>query len=159
MSGDSQTGDPRFVSIPLGEDDAPQPLGLRLDPAAVSADPNAPPFVARPAGAPVYYGFELIEETRLDGWCFGAITEFEDPDGCTWGDGFVEAPDGSRAGLVWEVESGKEIVEIMPPERDRWGVYQVPFIRPVRNTEDLVANFHAILPQLKELHRRATGSR
>ena len=50
-------------------------------------------------------GFPLVEETRTDGWCYAAITEFNEPEchpnGCESGNGFVETPDGARIGLVW----------------------------------------------------------
>ncbi len=61
-----------------------------------------PPY---PAGHK-YYG-PFVPETLIDGWCYGAITEFLEPDnpcGCDSGDGFVVAPDGSYCGLVWWTE-------------------------------------------------------
>jgi len=79
-----------------------------------------------------------------------------DPHGCTDGDGYVIAPDGSRAGLVWDVGS-REPREISPPNKERWGVYQVWFPQPVRTVEDLVANFRSILPQLKAIYARVVG--
>ncbi|GMV21571.1 MAG: hypothetical protein AMXMBFR57_15200 [Acidimicrobiia bacterium] len=116
-----------------------------------------PAFLSRPWWAPVYYGFPLIEETRTDGWCFGAISAFDDePDGCQWGDGYVVAPDGSRAGLVWEVGTFAAR-EISPPDQKRWGVYNVAFPRPVRHLDDLVLCFRAVLPELREIHRQATA--
>ncbi len=81
-----------------------------------------------------------------DGWCFGTITEYAAPDGCDSGDAFVVAPDGSRAGLVWDVGKG-EPQEIRAPDDTRWGVYQVWFPRVVRTTDDLVTCFRAILLQ------------
>ncbi len=137
---------------------------LRLDPSAASARDDVPAFLARPPGTPVYHGFALVEETRTEGWCFGAISDFlapDDCDGCLDGDGFVEAPDGSRAGLVWHV--GHEgPVEVMPPSGERWGVYAVSFPRPIRSVQDLVDNFHAVLPVLQALYaqaRRRQGER
>ena len=126
---------------------------IKLDEAAVSADPKIPAFLARPEGAPVYHGFPVVPESETDGWLFGAITEFVDPAGCTDGDGYVIAPDGSRAGLVWDVGS-REIREISPPEKDRWGVYQVWFPHPVRTVDDLVSNFRSVLPQLQSIHAK-----
>ena len=127
------------------------------DPALATADPSKPPWLFRPEGAPVYYGFPIVEETRTEGWCYGAITSFLDPDrpeGCTFGDGFVVAPDGSRAGLVWDVEP-HEARTILPPEEGRWGVYAIWFHRPVRSVEDLTFNFREVLPTLKRLHEEA----
>jgi len=135
----------------------PRGKPLRLDAGAKSASPKRPAFLARPAGAPVYHGFPLIEETRTEGWCFGAITDFLSPDselGCTYGDGYVEAPDGTRAGLVWEVGQG-EIQQILPPEPGRWGVYAVWFSQPVRSVDDLLSNFRGILPALMETYSLA----
>src|SRR5262245_41397675 len=129
---------------------------LRLDPNAESATPGRPAFLSRPAGEPVYYGFPLIEETTTDGWIYGAITDFEAPEGARAGDGFVQAPDGRRAGLVWEVGAG-EFAEISPPEEDRWGVYVVWFPRPVHSVSDLTECFRHVLPDLKVAHARLFG--
>ena len=131
---------------------------LQLDETAESKDPELPAFLAPPAGAPVYHGFDLVEETGTDGWYFGAITEFEDPDGCEDGDGFVVAPDGSRAGIVWEV-GDREMEEVSPPERDRWGVYAVWFPRPVRTVEDLVFDFRSVLPGLRRKYEEVGNTR
>jgi hypothetical protein len=127
------------------------------DPNAESSDPSKPAFLARPEGAPVYHGFPLVEETRIDGWCFGAITAFEDPNGCDYGDGFVVAPDGSRAGLVWEVGESP-VHEVCSPDESRWGVYAVSFPKIVRTVEDLAECFRSVLPELQRIHRQATRS-
>jgi hypothetical protein len=129
------------------------PKPLVLDSEATSASTDQPAFMSKPAGSPVYHGFPLIPETYKDGWCFGAITDFQDPSGCTWGDGFVQAPDGSRAGLVWQVGNGS-LSEIMPPEPDRWGVYAIYFPRPVSNLKDLRECFEQVLPQLRERYEQ-----
>lgn len=146
----------RHTELEMTEPKAPDGLLLRLDPAAESADPTLPAFLSRPAGAPLYHGFPLIEETRTDGWCYGAITDFHDPDGCDAGDGFVVAPDGSRAGLVWSVGQF-ETQRVCELTEERWGVYQVAFPHPVRNVPDLVGCFRAVLPELKALHARLQG--
>jgi hypothetical protein len=112
-----------------------------------------PAFLSRPEGSPVYYGFPLIEETRTDGWCYGAITEFEDPEGCDFGDGYVQAPNGERAGLVWQVGTGLTR-EVVAPEEDRWGVYEVWFPRAVRDVKDITSNFRYVLPELKVIYGR-----
>lgn len=135
-------------------DEEYRPKQLLQDTSAVSANPDLPAFIARPEGAPVYYGFSLIEETRTDGWCFGAITGFEDPNGCEWGDGFVIAPDGARAGIVWEVGE-HEMQVIAAPDQGRWGVYAVWFPRRVKTVEDLVFNFRRVLPDLQRNYTEA----
>jgi len=127
------------------------------DPNAESCEPGKPAFLSRPEGTPVYYGFPLIEESRTDGWCFGTITAFEDLDGCEYGDGFVEAPDGSRAGLMWEV-GDFPVREVIGPEESRWGVYAVPFPKVVRTVEDLVECFRSVLPELQRIHGEVTRS-
>ncbi len=126
---------------------------IRTDRAAKSADPEPPAFLSRPAGAPVYHGFVVVPETCTDGWCMGVITDYEDADGVDSGDAFVVAPDGSAAGLVWEV-GVEPISEILPPDEERWGVYAVCFPHVVRNTGDLASAFRAVLPSLKEIHAR-----
>jgi hypothetical protein len=124
-----------------------------LDENAKSAEPDKPAFLARPKDAPVYHGFPLVPETETNGWIFGSITEFEDPSGCEDGDAFVVAPDGSRAGLVWEVGEG-QISEICSPDKQRWGVYAIYFPKRIKTKDDLIFNFRSVLPQLKEIYER-----
>ena len=102
-------------------------------------------------------GFPLVEETRTDGWCYGAITEFNEPechpDGCESGDGYVEAPDGSRTRLVWA--TGAFAPKWTPPLGDQGnGVYQVAFPKPVKSLHDLVQCFRSVLPQIQSIHAR-----
>jgi hypothetical protein len=126
---------------------------LSLDEKAISDDLGKPAFLARPKAAPIYHGFPIVPETETDGWFFGAITEFEDTNGCQDGDAFVVAPDGTRAGLVWSVGEGNTS-EILPSDKDRWGVYQVWFTMPIKTKADLIFNFRSVLPQLKEVYER-----
>ncbi|WP_287128243.1 hypothetical protein [Candidatus Cyanaurora vandensis] len=49
---------------------------------------------------------------------YGAITAFEGLEQEEEGDGFVIAPDGTRAGVVWPIEH-PEFEVIRPPEADR----------------------------------------
>ncbi|MFN3653553.1 MAG: hypothetical protein ACK47B_28575 [Armatimonadota bacterium] len=130
---------------------------LKFDQEAATSDESLPAFLAPPPGAAPYHGFPLIPETCIDGWCYGAITEFIDPEnypaGCDSGDGFVQAPDGTRAGLVWWTECPEEIMEVCPPEPNRWGVWEVRFSRPVNSLEDLIFNFTQVLPLLQARYR------
>lgn len=135
------------------DNDIPKSKLLKIDLSAKSQNPGEPPFISPPKGSPVYYGFPLIEETRTEDWCYGAITEFAEDIGSDYGDGFVEAPDHSRAGLVWEV-GNQPIKEICPPDEKRWGVYAVSFPRIIRNTEDLIFSFRYILPELKVIYKK-----
>ena len=132
-------------------DDSPRGRPLRLDPTAASADPNFPAFLARPVGTPVYHGFPLIEETRTDGWVYGAITEVPDSEDGSAGDGYAVAPDGARAGLAWSVGS-YPTERICRGDRGRWGVFAIAFPKPVRTTADLIFCFRHILPELKALY-------
>jgi|SRR5208282_4736774 len=136
----------------------PEGVPLRLDPEAESTDPSLPAFLARPEGAPVYHGFPLLEESRTaDGWCFGIISDPECPEGRNWGDAFVVAPDGSRAGLIWEV--GAAVLEVsLPAEKARWGVYTLGFAHSVHNGHELVQQLQGWLPELRRLHREWRAS-
>ena len=125
----------------------------REDPSAVSARPGLPAFLAPPAGAPAYYGFP--QQSEKDGFVFGVITSPRP--GATWGDAYVVAPDGSRAGIVWVIEGAVTEV-VLPPEPTRWGVYQFHFEPPVDSDADLVQRLHAILPRLKELYAAAKSA-
>jgi hypothetical protein len=123
---------------------------LRLDANAASASPDLPAFLSRPADAPVYHGFMIVPETWTDGWVFGTISEYADPNGCEWGDAFVVAPDGSRAGIMWSVGERKTSI-VCPPDAQRWGVYGVGFPKMVRTTADFVECCRAVLPELKAI--------
>ena len=94
----------------------PEGVPLRLDPEARSTDLSSPAFLARPKDAPVYHGFPMLEQSRTDdGWCFGTISEPDCSKGSDWGDAFVVAPDGRRAGIIWEV--GAPLIEVsIPPD-------------------------------------------
>ena len=113
-----------------------------------------PAFLARPAGAGVYHGFTVVEESRIDGWVFGAISDYEDANGCAWGDAFVIAPDGTRAGIVWQVGDFEPQVVCAPGE-GRWGVYGFAYPTPIRTTADFVKMCHSFLPELQRRHAAA----
>ncbi len=121
---------------------------LAIDASAESAQQDTPGFLARPAGAPVYYGFRTLDDVVVDGFTFGAITDFE-AEHCEEGDAFVIAPDGSRAGLVWRVSSDSEFESVCPASEDRWGVWAVAFSFEMSSRENARLNLQAILPKLK----------
>jgi hypothetical protein len=127
---------------------------VRLDEAAVCADEHLPAFLARPPAAPAYYGFAQLPQSEKDGFVFGVITEPRATSLATWGDAFVIAPNGSRAGIVWTVGSDEPTVMI-EPEAGRWGVYGFSFPAPISGEQALIENLHAILPILKEYYARA----
>lgn len=122
---------------------------MRLDVGADSTNPDLPVFLARPDDAPAYHGFPLIEGAVVDGFRLGMITDFiAAPD--TVGDGFVVAPDGSRAGLVWEAEVPEPYLEqVLAPDDQRWGVWAVGLRESLRTEADAWAYLAALVPILK----------
>ena len=129
--------------------DVPKGRPLAIDATAQSASPTEPAFITPPAGAPAYHGFVVLNDVTADGFTLGKITDFE-AEPCDEGDAFVIAPDGSRAGLVWEV-SDKEryFQEVLPSEAQRWGVWGVSFPLPMNSRENARRNLESILPDLK----------
>ena len=127
-----------------------------VDPDAESTLPDLPAFIAAPADAPAYYGFPLLPESEVDGWVFGVITSPVGEEPRVWGDAYVVAPDGSRAGIVWRAAGDPEPTIVSPPSAGRWGVYGFRFRHPVRSEQDLIRNLHEWLPQLKAF-RKATS--
>jgi hypothetical protein len=49
---------------------------VEIDGKAGSADPSLPAFIARPDGAPVYHGFQILDEVEVDGFRLGMISGF-----------------------------------------------------------------------------------
>jgi hypothetical protein len=121
---------------------------LATDEQAESADPSRPAFLARPPGAPVYHGFPAIEDAEIDGFRLGMITDFlSEP--ATEGDAYVIAPDGSRAGLVWQSGCAPYFEEITAPDQNRWGVWAVGFALPMTTSDEARAYLAALLPHLR----------
>jgi len=139
--------------VDLPKKSAPQYEGVRarVDPAAPSESPDLPVFIARPKDAPVYFGFPILEGSEQDGFVFGVIT---DPKGASWGDAYVIAPDGWRAGIVWQITGDPDPL-VCAPSATRWGVYAFRFDTPMDSDQDLIRNLHAVLPQLKVYYAAA----
>lgn len=76
-----------------------------IDLDAISSREGEPAFMAPPDGSGPYYGFRLLPEVVVDGFVLGAITDFQEFPGMGTGDSFVQAPDGSRAGLEWRISN------------------------------------------------------
>ena len=68
-------GTMRFMSDAEKPADRGRPIAL--DPLADSASRTEPAFIARPEGAPVYYGFQILSDVVVDGFTFGKISDFE----------------------------------------------------------------------------------
>jgi hypothetical protein len=122
-------------------------LPLELDSAAESADPSLPGFLARPEDEPVYHGFRIVDEVEVEGFKLGAISSFDG--GAQYGDAFIVAPDGSRAGLVWDVGPGSDLRVILPFEKKRWGVWGISFPRSIDNVDDVGTVLEKVVPLLR----------
>lgn len=128
-----------------------------LDSTAHSINPGKPAFMAPPPGEKAYYGFPLVKETSTDGFTMGVVTDYlemDSPDGCTIGDAFVEGPDGTRAGIIWEVGQTRLFSTVVEPDKHRWGVYHFFVPEAVRSLEDFRHNFLVILPKIKRLYQQ-----
>jgi hypothetical protein len=121
---------------------------LAIDENAQSADPGLPVLLARPPGARVYHGFPVIDGAEAGGFRLGMITDFlSEP--ALEGDAYVIAPDGSRAGLVWQSGCASYFEEVIAPEQDRWGVWTVGLPLPMTTAEEARSYLAALLPQLR----------
>jgi hypothetical protein len=129
-------------------DNIPKGRPIAIDATAKSASPTKPAFIAPPEGAPVYYGFVVVGDVNVEGFTLGKITDWE-AEHCDEGDAFVIAPDGSRAGLVWEVCDPPYFQEVRRIEIVRWGVWGVGFRLPMNSRENARRNLESILPELK----------
>ena len=149
---------PGYWSTDLkNKDGKPITKHLLIDLSVQSTDPSKPAFMAPPVGAKAYYGFPLIKEVSIDGFTLGAITDFLDTDtdaGCTIGDAFEEAPDGTRAGIFWEVSDELKFCTLEQPDDKRWGVYSITVLRPVKSVEEMKENFEFMLPLIKQIYER-----
>jgi len=135
-------------------DERPEGLPLALDADAESADPSLPAFLARPEGAPVYHGFPVLADVVVDGFTLGLISDsFASRSG--WGDAFVIAPDGRRAGLVWE-SGGERYFQILSgAEPGRWGVFGVGTEHAPTSTTDALLFLRELAPRLREEWEKA----
>jgi hypothetical protein len=125
---------------------------IAIDSSAKSASDSMPAFIARPSDAPVYHGFQILDDVVVDGFTLGLITSLEEG-GATEGDAFIIAPDNSRAGLVWSIPKSPEdrpkLDQLCPLEESRWGVWELLFPFPMANCDDARRNLQAVLPMLK----------
>ncbi len=119
-----------------------------VDHVAESGGSTLPAFLAKPKGAPVYHGFKIFDDIVIDGFTFGAITDFE-AHHSNEGDAFVIAPDNSRAGLVWTHTREPRFVQLCAPSEDRWGVFEVAFPYEMTSRENVKLNLETIVPQLR----------
>jgi hypothetical protein len=100
-----------------------------------------------------WHEYPLLPGAELDGFAFGCITPLEA--GRPVGAGFVQGPNGKRAGLQWELSDSPYLMRISPPNGEAWGVYRLGFTQPVAHVDDLLANLRPLLPKLQILYARA----
>ncbi len=122
---------------------------IAVDHEAASASAAGAAFLNPPDGAPVYHGFPILKDVVEEGFSFGKITDFES-EHCDCGDAFVVAPDGSRAGLVWEVSTDSHFSQVSCADSDRWGVWAVNFPHPMTSRDNARRNLAFVLPHLKQ---------
>lgn len=95
---------------------------------------------------------QLIPGSEKEGWCLGLMGR---PWPGPWpkrnGDLFVVAPNGDQAGIAWE-SGGPDMKQILGPSEGRWGVFRLRFPLPVMCADDLIHNFHAVLPLLQQAY-------
>jgi hypothetical protein len=96
----------------------------------------------------VYHGFPVLSDVTVDGFTLGKISDFE-AERMDYGDAFVIAPDGTRAGLVREVAEVVTFEEIFPPDLGRWGVFAVGFTGPMRTRDDARRNLAQVVDLLR----------
>ena len=119
----------------------------------------------------VYYAIPAWDDTTVEGFTFGSIKNWSGD----FGNAFVAAPDGSRAGIRWHALrrpedlkpnlSAKDVryytqpdyfEERRAPESHLWGIWSVAFPHPMRADdpvgirEDARRNLAAVLPALRE---------
>ncbi|MEK6871676.1 MAG: 3-deoxy-8-phosphooctulonate synthase [Nanoarchaeota archaeon] len=128
-----------------------------LDKKAKSNSKNLPAFLSPPEGSKAYHGFQLINRINVEGFTYGAITNFlekDSKDGCTSGDGYVEAPDGSRAGIAWEKGDKFSYSQMMDSDKERWGVYYFSIPFGIKNLDDMKKAFALMMPILKKFYQK-----
>jgi len=106
-------------------------------------------FRAWRARTPVYEGCPILEDVCIDGFQLGKITDFEAAPSA-FGDAFVVAPDGSRAGLIWAVSVSPYFAQAAAFEAHRWGIWSVSFRWPMTSRDNARRNLESIVPQLKQ---------
>ena len=146
------------VTLSSVTDERDEGLPLALDPNAESSDPTLPAFLARPEGAPAYHGFPVLSDVVVDGFTLGLISDsLSGPS--EWGDAFVIAPDGRRAGLVWETEGKRYFNTLIAAEPGRWGVFGVGTVHAPTSPDEALLFLEELAPRLREEWEKSTEGR
>jgi hypothetical protein len=121
---------------------------LHLDLSAASAGESVLAFMAPPPNSPPYYGFRLTDISH-DCFTLGLISDvLADDSAAEQGDGFIEAPDGSRAGFVWKVDAPYAF-RTVEDSATRWGVWLVGLDAPWFDRGAIEASFQPIVETLR----------
>ena len=123
-------------------------LPLWLDPGAKASSDELPAFLAPPPDAPPYHGFAVIEDVTVEGWTLGLISNAF-AERSDWGDAFVIAPDGRRAGIVWQIEGAPCFERYIGDEGRRFGVFGVCVEHPPYSVDEGRAFLREILPEVR----------
>lgn len=121
---------------------------LAIDHDAPSADPGKPAFMAPPPGSLPYHGFQVLEQVDVDGFRWGAITALGAVAPATI-DGFIVAPDGSRAGVEWRRSSEPYVLMLAEPTAERWGVWRIGFTDDIVNEASATRALRAVISDLQ----------
>ena len=124
-------------------------LPLALDTKAESANPRLPAFLAPPSGAPAYHGFPLIDDVSVAGFTLGLISDSFSSESI-WGDAYVVAPDGRRAGLVWSTDGERYFETLKKADGGRFGVFGVGTQHGPTSLAEASLFLEEILPLLQE---------
>lgn len=122
---------------------------LAIDHDAATADPGKPAFMAPPPGSQPYHGFLVLDEVSAEGFTWGAITMLGSPVATL--DGFVVAPDGSRAGIEWRKSSESYVLKLADPTPERWGVWRAGFVDDIVDEPSAEAALRAVIDQLRAM--------
>ena len=90
-----------------------------------------------------------------NGFVFEAVTPLDQRR--ETGAGLLRGPDGSKAGLQWELAESPYIMRLGGPAEGSWGLYRVGFTRPVASAADVAANLEPLWPKFKVLYERIRG--
>jgi hypothetical protein len=74
----------------------------------------------------------------------------------TTGDAYVIAPDGRRAGLVWRIERPTWFIELIGPQPNRFGVFEVAASSGPTSMHGARRLLSEILPAIKDAWERST---
>lgn len=121
---------------------------LAIDHDAPSADPGKPAFMAPPPGSGPYHGFLVLDRVSVEGFRWGAITSLG-PERLVSLDGFIVAPDESRAGAEWRKSAEPYVLTLAEPSAQRWGVWRIGFVEDIVDEASATAALRDVIGDLR----------